>query len=55
MIEVFYGTYKSSDFYMNGIKYSFLQDNHSRSKKGVLRGRTLSTQSKSSGKACKDA
>jgi len=42
----FMETYKSSDFYMNGIKYSFLQDNHSRSKK-EFKGLRLSTQSKS--------
>jgi dTDP-4-dehydrorhamnose 3,5-epimerase len=31
-------TYKSSDFKKNGISVDFLQDNHSLSQKGVLRG-----------------
>jgi len=31
-------TYKKSVFEQNGIKQDFFQDNHSRSKKGVLRG-----------------
>jgi len=34
----FMETYKESDFYANGIKSSFVQDNHSMSSKGVLRG-----------------
>ncbi|WP_461832272.1 dTDP-4-dehydrorhamnose 3,5-epimerase [Aquifex sp.] len=34
----FMETYKSSEFKANGIKYEFVQDNHSRSQKGVLRG-----------------
>ena len=31
-------TYKRSDFINNGIKDDFVQDNHSKSSKGVLRG-----------------
>ncbi|WP_028845369.1 dTDP-4-dehydrorhamnose 3,5-epimerase [Thermodesulfovibrio thiophilus] len=46
----FMETYKSSDFYMNRIKYSFLQDNHSRSKKGVLRGLHYQLNPKAQGK-----
>ena len=34
----FMETYKSSDFINNGIKGDFVQDNHSKSSKGVLRG-----------------
>lgn len=34
----FMETYKSTDFKANGIKVDFLQDNHSRSTKAVLRG-----------------
>ena len=34
----FMETYKSSDFINNGIKKDFVQDNHSKSSKGVLRG-----------------
>ena len=34
----FMETYKISDFKNAGIEYNFVQDNHSRSKKGVLRG-----------------
>ena len=34
----FMETYKSSDFINNGIKEDFVQDNHSKSSKGVLRG-----------------
>lgn len=34
----FLESYKSSDFKDNGIDVDFLQDNHSRSTKGVLRG-----------------
>ncbi len=34
----FMETYKASDFKRNGIDYDFVQDNHSRSQKGVLRG-----------------
>ena len=34
----FMETYKKSDFFENGITVEFNQDNHSRSKKGVLRG-----------------
>jgi dTDP-4-dehydrorhamnose 3,5-epimerase len=34
----FLETYKKSDFERAGIPYEFIQDNHSASKKGVLRG-----------------
>ena len=34
----FMETYKASEFKRDGIDYDFLQDNHSRSKRGVLRG-----------------
>ena len=34
----FMETYKYSEFKKNGIEYNFVQDNHSRSQKGVLRG-----------------
>lgn len=34
----FIETYKSSEFKKNGIDYDFVQDNHSKSKRGVLRG-----------------
>jgi dTDP-4-dehydrorhamnose 3,5-epimerase len=34
----FMETYKASEFKENGIDYDFVQDNHSRSQKGVLRG-----------------
>ena len=34
----FMETYKKSDFVANGINVDFSQDNHSKSKKGVLRG-----------------
>ena len=34
----FMETYKASEFKKNGIEYEFVQDNHSKSQKGVLRG-----------------
>ena len=34
----FMETYKESDFHQAGLNYKFIQDNHSKSKKGVLRG-----------------
>ena len=34
----FMETYKESDFFDNGTKERFVQENHSRSKRGVLRG-----------------
>ncbi len=34
----FMETYKASEFKKNGISYDFVQDNHSKSQKGVLRG-----------------
>lgn len=35
---IFMETYKSSEFFRNGIREPFVQDNHSRSFRGVLRG-----------------
>lgn len=46
----FMETYKESDFKENGIEYSFVQDNHSRSKKGVLRGLHYQIEPKAQGK-----
>ena len=34
----FMETYKESDFIQAGLNYKFIQDNQSKSKKGVLRG-----------------
>ena len=34
----FMETYKESDFKKTGLDYNFIQDNHSKSRKGVLRG-----------------
>ena len=34
----FMETYKKSDFFANGITEEFVQDNHSKSTKGVLEG-----------------
>ena len=45
----FMESYKQSDFYKNGIKVEFNQDNHSKSSKGVLRG--LHYQAKPYGQA----
>jgi len=42
--------YKRSDFKMHGIKDDFLQDNHSRSVKGVLRGLHYQIEPKAQGK-----
>jgi dTDP-4-dehydrorhamnose 3,5-epimerase len=42
-------TYKQSEFGRNGIPHTFVQDNHSRSKRGVLRG--LHYQKKPAGQA----
>ena len=43
-------TYKASDFKANGIPYDFVQDNHSKSKKGVLRGLHFQNSPKPQGK-----
>lgn len=45
----FMESYKKSDFFANGIKVEFNQDNHSKSTKGVLRG--LHYQAKPYGQA----
>lgn len=45
----FMETYKKSDFFANGITEDFVQDNHSKSTKGVLRG--LHYQAKPYGQA----
>lgn len=45
----FMETYKKSDFFVNGITEDFVQDNHSKSTKGVLRG--LHYQAKPYGQA----
>ncbi|MFA5916783.1 MAG: dTDP-4-dehydrorhamnose 3,5-epimerase [Candidatus Gracilibacteria bacterium] len=45
----FMETYSSKEFKSNGIEVDFVQDNHSKSKAGVLRGlhfQTINTQSK---------
>lgn len=34
----FLETYSERDFYINGLRMHFVQDNHSKSSKGVLRG-----------------
>lgn len=46
----FLETYKASDFESMGINNSFNQDNHSRSKKGVLRGLHYQLNPKAQGK-----
>ena len=46
----FYETYKKSDFEANGIKEIFVQDNHSISHKGVLRGLHYQATPKAQGK-----
>lgn len=43
-------TYKFSEFKNNGIKNVFIQDNHSNSKKGVLRGMHFQREPKSQAK-----
>ena len=43
-------TYKMSDFKMNGIEHDFVQDNHSKSKSGVLRGLHYQANPKAQGK-----
>lgn len=46
----FMETYKVSDFKKNGIDYNFVQDNHSKSQKGVLRGLHYQLKPKEQGK-----
>lgn len=46
----FLETYKYSDFFQNGIKEHFVQDNHSKSVKGVLRGLHYQNNPKAQGK-----
>jgi dTDP-4-dehydrorhamnose 3,5-epimerase len=46
----FMETYKASDFAKAGIDFSFSQDNHSKSKKGVLRGLHYQLEPKAQGK-----
>ncbi len=46
----FLETYKESDFKTNGIDYVFVQDNHSRSSQGVLRGLHFQLAPKAQGK-----
>ncbi len=46
----FIETFKQSEFQANGINYCFVQDNHSKSKKGVLRGLHYQLNPKAQGK-----
>jgi dTDP-4-dehydrorhamnose 3,5-epimerase len=46
----FMETYKYSEFKKNGIHYKFVQDNHSKSQKGVLRGLHYQLQPMEQGK-----
>ena len=46
----FMETFKISDFKAYGISYEFVQDNHSKSKKGVLRGLHYQLYPKAQGK-----
>lgn len=46
----FFECYKYSDFAQAGITFNFVQDNHSRSKKGVLRGLHYQLEPKAQGK-----
>ena len=46
----FMETYKASDLKSIGISYNFVQDNHSKSKKGVLRGLHYQLNPKEQGK-----
>ena len=46
----FMETYKASDFAKAGIDFSFSQDNHSKSKKGILRGFHYQLEPKAQGK-----
>ena len=46
----FMETYHKDEFYAGGIDREFVQDNHSKSSKGVLRG--LHFQTENTGQAC---
>ncbi len=46
----FLESYKKSEFAENGINYNFLQDNHSRSSKNILRGLHFQAMPKPQGK-----
>ena len=46
----FMETYKKSEFFQHGIKTEFMQDNHSKSTKGVLRGLHFQTPPKAQAK-----
>ena len=46
----FMESYKKSEFHKHGIPQNFVQDNHSRSKKGVLRGLHYQLNPKAQGK-----
>lgn len=46
----FLETFKKSEFKKNGINYDFVQENHSKSKKGVLRGLHYQLNPKAQGK-----
>lgn len=46
----FVEAYKKSDFFRNGVKEDFVQDNHSFSKRGVLRGLHFQRAPKEQGK-----
>ena len=46
----FMETYKKSEFILNGITEEFIQDNHSKSTKGVLRGLHYQKNPKAQGK-----
>ena len=46
----FMETYKKSEFFQHGIKTEFIQDNHSKSTKGVLRGLHFQTPPKAQAK-----
>lgn len=46
----FMETYKAPDFQKNGIQFDFIQDNHSKSKKGVIRGLHYQLPPKAQGK-----
>ncbi len=46
----FMETYKRSEFYKNGISFEFVQDNHSKSSRGILRGLHYQLNPKAQGK-----
>lgn len=49
----FMESYKQSEFFVNGITETFIQDNHSKSSKGVLRGLHYQKNPKAQGKLVK--